>query len=271
VAVASRRLAEREGVTADIPDQKVLINTLDLHEATDSSGIESIVTTHDQLCREASLSEAERSAAGKEVLRYAAASSSGTRCRYANRPPLQQECRPESGGAGAESGGLPQGARDGIVTMTASRWALLDMKHAMQSRHKRIYSQDLLNLLFSRAYTRIQVVQDELGDSRITATTHLDTFACDGKLEKVRRIMSLAECAFSRPATLLARLGQASSLAFRPWEVHTAARRRLPPAERAVQYVFSQAAQVRGRTPSRVSYRMASSCSGSITRFSVLS
>lgn len=61
------------------------------------------------------------------------------------------------------------------------------MKHAMHWRHKRIYSQDLLNLLFPHAYTKIQVVEVELADSRITATTYLDTFANDGCLQKVRR------------------------------------------------------------------------------------
>jgi len=70
VAAASRQLAELKGITVGIPNREVLINTLGLQEAKDSSAIENIVTTHDQLFREASLPEAERSAAGKEVLRY---------------------------------------------------------------------------------------------------------------------------------------------------------------------------------------------------------
>lgn len=64
MAAASRQLGERKGVTAAIPDQEVLISTLGLHEAKDISAIENIVTTHDELCREASLPEARE--AGRE-------------------------------------------------------------------------------------------------------------------------------------------------------------------------------------------------------------
>jgi Fic family protein len=49
-----------------------------------------------------------------------------------------------------------------------------------------VYSQDLLNLLFSHPYTKIQFVKEELGISRITATKYLDTLANDGFLERVR-------------------------------------------------------------------------------------
>jgi Fic family protein len=65
---ASRQLAEFKGVASSMPNQDILVNTLGLQEAKDSSAIENIVTTHDELFREALPDEATASA--KEVARY---------------------------------------------------------------------------------------------------------------------------------------------------------------------------------------------------------
>jgi Fic family protein len=73
LTTASRRLAELKGVAASIPNQGILINTLGLQEAKDSSAIENIVTTHDELFREAAFPEAASSAAAKEVANYSQA------------------------------------------------------------------------------------------------------------------------------------------------------------------------------------------------------
>jgi Fic family protein len=73
LASASRNLAELKGVAAAIPNQAVLINTLGLQEAKDSSAIENIVTTHDELFRDSLFPEESGSAAAKEVGRYAQA------------------------------------------------------------------------------------------------------------------------------------------------------------------------------------------------------
>lgn len=70
LTTASRRLAELKGVAASIPNQGILINTLGLQEAKDSSAIENIVTTHDELFREAAFPEAASSPAAKEVANY---------------------------------------------------------------------------------------------------------------------------------------------------------------------------------------------------------
>ena len=67
---ASRVLAELKGVAATIPNQAILINTLGLQEAKDSSEIESIVTTHDELFRAEANAASAASAQTKEVLRY---------------------------------------------------------------------------------------------------------------------------------------------------------------------------------------------------------
>jgi Fic family protein len=68
---ASRQLAELKGVAASMPNQGILISTLGLQEAKDSSEIENIVTTHDELFRDAAFPEAAgANAATKEVARY---------------------------------------------------------------------------------------------------------------------------------------------------------------------------------------------------------
>jgi Fic family protein len=70
LATSSRQLAELKGQAASIPNQGILINTLGLQEAKDSSAIENIVTTHDELFKDDVHPEAFANPAAKEVLRY---------------------------------------------------------------------------------------------------------------------------------------------------------------------------------------------------------
>ena len=70
LTLASRRLAELKGVVATIPNEGILINTLGMQEAKDSSEIENIVTTHDELFRDTAFPRASNNPAAKEVLRY---------------------------------------------------------------------------------------------------------------------------------------------------------------------------------------------------------
>lgn len=70
LAMASRQLAELKGVAASMPNQGILIDALGLQEAKDSSAIENIVTTHDELFREAAFPEAATGSAAREVARY---------------------------------------------------------------------------------------------------------------------------------------------------------------------------------------------------------
>lgn len=70
VAVSHRYLAELKGVARTIPNQNILIQTLPLLEAKDSSAIENIVTTHDELYRMELLEESFQSSAAKEVQNY---------------------------------------------------------------------------------------------------------------------------------------------------------------------------------------------------------
>jgi len=66
---ANRALAKLNGVAKIIPNQAILINSLVLQEAKDSSEIENIITTHDELYQ-SSLDIATVSNATKEVQNY---------------------------------------------------------------------------------------------------------------------------------------------------------------------------------------------------------
>jgi Fic family protein len=70
VNAANRQLAELKGMAETIPNQRILLNTLSLQEAKDSSEIENIVTTHDELFQQALEPLTSGNAAAKEVLRY---------------------------------------------------------------------------------------------------------------------------------------------------------------------------------------------------------
>lgn len=72
LAEAHRHLAELKGIATTIPNENILIQTLALQEAKDSSEIENIVTTHDDLFK-AQVTDALANPAAKEVARYVAA------------------------------------------------------------------------------------------------------------------------------------------------------------------------------------------------------
>ena len=76
-AQAHRHLAELKGISQTIPNQSILINTLSLQEAKDSSAIENIITTQDDLYKEELFSDYIRNAAAKEVRSYSIALQHG--------------------------------------------------------------------------------------------------------------------------------------------------------------------------------------------------
>lgn len=73
LAAARGALAELKGVSKTIPNEGILLNTLPLQEAKDSSAVENIITTHDELFKAALQTENIKSQAAKEVSNYAAA------------------------------------------------------------------------------------------------------------------------------------------------------------------------------------------------------
>lgn len=314
LARSSRQLAELKGLAATIPNQGILINALGLQEAKDSSEIENIVTTHDDLFRDETGLDEPVNLAAKEVLRYRQALAIGfdlVRAHglltvnhivriQAELEANQAGLRKLPGTALRDSAGrviytppqdandvvslmaglerfinddalfaadplikmalihhqfesihpfydgngrtgrivnvlylvkeglldipvlylsrnivltksryyaLLQAARDddrwedwvlymletievtarhAIGTIGAIRNALMDYKHRIRAGH-RFYSQDLINNLFRHPYTKVAVVQKDLGVSRLTATKYLEALVADGFLGKVKR------------------------------------------------------------------------------------
>jgi cell filamentation protein, protein adenylyltransferase len=74
---AHRFLAELKGIAETIPNKVILINTLALQEAKDSSEIENIITTHDDLYKEELFSDVLKNPATKEVNHYIQAIKKG--------------------------------------------------------------------------------------------------------------------------------------------------------------------------------------------------
>jgi len=72
LARASRALAELKGYADTIPNKHILINAITINEAKDSSAIENIITTHDDLYKAMSGNSTINSAA-KEVVSYRSA------------------------------------------------------------------------------------------------------------------------------------------------------------------------------------------------------
>lgn len=77
LAKAHQALAELKGVTGIIPNQSILINTLSLQEAKDSSAIENIITTHDELYKSDISIKQFTTSQAKEVYSYATALRNG--------------------------------------------------------------------------------------------------------------------------------------------------------------------------------------------------
>ena len=66
---AHKTLAELKGIANSLPNQKIVINTLVLQEAKDSSEIENIITTYDEIYR-SDISDSFINSDIKEVQNY---------------------------------------------------------------------------------------------------------------------------------------------------------------------------------------------------------
>jgi len=74
---AHRYLAELKGTARTIPNESILIHTLTLQEAKDSSAVENIITTQDELFKAELFIDQKPGLATKEVQRYALALRKG--------------------------------------------------------------------------------------------------------------------------------------------------------------------------------------------------
>jgi Fic family protein len=77
LASAHRALAELKGIVSSIPNENILINTLGLQEAKDSSAIENIITTHDDIFKAQLNLDGFKSLNAKEVQNYISALKKG--------------------------------------------------------------------------------------------------------------------------------------------------------------------------------------------------
>lgn len=74
---AHRALAELKGIAGTIPNEAILLNTLGLQEAKDSSAVENIITTQDELFKANLNLSGWQTAAAKEVQNYVSALKKG--------------------------------------------------------------------------------------------------------------------------------------------------------------------------------------------------
>jgi len=65
-------------------------------------------------------------------------------------------------------------AKQTIHTVERINTLMMTYKHRLRAVLPKIYSQDLLNLLFCHPYTKIDAVKKELQVSRLTATRYLN-------------------------------------------------------------------------------------------------
>lgn len=85
LASAHRALAELKGIISSIPNENILINTLGLQEAKDSSAIENIITTHDDIFKAELNLDGFKSLNAKEVQNYISALKKGFELIKKNR------------------------------------------------------------------------------------------------------------------------------------------------------------------------------------------
>lgn len=76
VNTANKKLAQLKGIVKNIPNEKVLINFIFLQEAKDSSAVENIITTHDELFKQFIFNDSQNIAT-KEVENYVEALNKG--------------------------------------------------------------------------------------------------------------------------------------------------------------------------------------------------
>lgn len=80
--------------------------------------------------------------------------------------------------------GVEKTARKTIEIVQKIRKALMNYKHHIRKNHPAVYSQDLINNLFSHPYTKIEFIERDLDVSRPTAAKYLDILVQDGLLKK---------------------------------------------------------------------------------------
>lgn len=80
--------------------------------------------------------------------------------------------------------GIEETATQGVATINGIKNLMQEYKQRIRTELPKIYSQDLLNNFFRHPYTKIDIVKNDLGVSRLTATKYLDQIVSIGLLKK---------------------------------------------------------------------------------------
>ena len=80
--------------------------------------------------------------------------------------------------------GVEQTSIQTIELIKSIKANMQDYKQRIRSQLPKIYSQDLLNNLFSHPYTKIEFLQNDISVSRITATKYLEKLVEEDFLTK---------------------------------------------------------------------------------------
>ena len=80
--------------------------------------------------------------------------------------------------------GVAATSRSAVALVKNLRDLMQRRKHELREKLPKIYSQDLLNLIFRHPYTKIEYVQKEIGVTRLTATKYLEQLCREGFLRK---------------------------------------------------------------------------------------
>jgi len=81
--------------------------------------------------------------------------------------------------------GVEQTSKETIDLILKMKVLMQDFKKRLRDNYK-FYSQDLLNNLFKHPYTKIEFLIEDLGVSRITASSYLNKLSDDGLLKKAK-------------------------------------------------------------------------------------
>lgn len=176
-----KALANLKWTSKIIPNQDILINSLTLLEAKDSSEIENIITTHDELYI-SSIDKTYFSKETKEVQNYKEALLycfnivKNNKLLLLNDIIKTQEIL-EWNWEEWILYILEAIEKTSLETINKVNWIyklMKDTKVEVKEKLPKIYSKDLIEILFSHPYTKIEFVVDYLIINRKTAWKYLD-------------------------------------------------------------------------------------------------
>lgn len=82
--------------------------------------------------------------------------------------------------------GVEVTAQQTIGLITDIKTVMQDYKNRIRTELPKIYSQDLLNILFKKPYTKIEFLEKELNITKRTGLNYLNSISDLGLLEKIK-------------------------------------------------------------------------------------